>query len=551
MPTGNAPVLIRHSFGTMDADLRLSLRQKKKTVVRVIRSVLVLCLVCSALFFTNLQSRDFWAPDEGDFAQITRELTLDFIVPHLNGEPYAEKPPLFYYTLYASQKLLGSVQDEISLRVPSCLFALIGVVLFFGTIAKFVNPTQAFVSAGILATSPLYYWQARYTQVDMIFAVFVVASLLLFLLFYTTRRQSMLYVSSFCLALAFMTKGPLALALVLPIVVAFLFSQKTLGIVKVRDICIGMLIFLIVVVPWYLAIYWREGAPYLYENIIRQNLIRFLDAWSHKRPFYYYFTTLPLDFFPWSLFLPLGIGLAFSRVKTDPKTRYFLIWFLWMFLFLSLSSGKISKYMLPVLPAAAFMTSLAFMEQDSRYNKTVLLILSFVFFALAGLLFLYRPGFHPEFYPARIIIGVFSISLAVTLLFILPTTREHWAFPVLFCFLLLCYLTGNFEIYDKWNTYKSPRAVSKRIASIVKANRPWVYYGSIRGAYVYYTKKQAIHIDEHDTAGLDKVRRELNKFFILTRKRDADEVFRTLINVKLIFEETVGDTPMVFLQYEK
>ncbi|HBA53158.1 MAG TPA: dolichyl-phosphate-mannose--protein mannosyltransferase, partial [Syntrophorhabdus aromaticivorans] len=62
----------------------------------MIRSLVVLCLVCSALFFVNLQSRDFWAPDEGDFAQITRELDLDFIVPHLNGAPYGEKPPLFY-----------------------------------------------------------------------------------------------------------------------------------------------------------------------------------------------------------------------------------------------------------------------------------------------------------------------------------------------------------------------------------------------------------------------------------------------------------------------
>ncbi|OPY76188.1 MAG: Undecaprenyl phosphate-alpha-4-amino-4-deoxy-L-arabinose arabinosyl transferase [Syntrophorhabdus sp. PtaU1.Bin153] len=517
----------------------------------MIRSIVVLCLVCSALFFVNLQSRDFWAPDEGDFAQITRELALDFIVPHLNGEPYAEKPPLFYYTLYASQKLFGSVRDEISLRLPSGLFALVGVVLFFVTIAKFVKLTQAFVSAGILATAPLYYWQARYVQVDMIFAIFVVASLLLFLLFYTTRRHSILYVSFLCLALAFMTKGPLAIALILPIAIAFLFSEKAMGIIKIRDICICILIFLTVVIPWYLAIYWREGAPYLYENIIRQNLTRFLDAWSHKRPFYYYFTTLPLDFFPWSLFLPLGIGLAFSRVKADPKTRYFLIWFLWMFLFLSLSSGKISKYILPALPAAAFMTSLAFMERDSRYNKAMLLILSFVFFALAGLLFIYQPGLYPEFYPVRIIIGVLSVTLTLALLFALRTTRMHWTFPVIFCFLVLCYLVGNFEVYGKWNRYKSPKPVGEKVASFVKEDRPWVYYGSIRGVYVYYAQRQAIHVDEHDTAGLEKIRGELNDFFILARRRDADEVFRTLSNVKLVFEETVGGTPMVFLHYEK
>ncbi|OPX95779.1 MAG: Undecaprenyl phosphate-alpha-4-amino-4-deoxy-L-arabinose arabinosyl transferase [Syntrophorhabdus sp. PtaB.Bin006] len=517
----------------------------------MIRSLVVLCLVCSALFFMNLQSRDFWAPDEGDFAQITRELDLDFIVPHLNGEPYGEKPPLFYYTIYASQKIFGSVRDEISLRVPSGLFALVGTVLLFGTIVKYVGPMQAFVSAGILATSPLYYWQARYVQVDMVFAVFVAASLLLFFRFYTTRKQPMIYLSFLCLALAFMAKGPLAIALVVPVVLVFLFSEKALGIIKIKDICIGILIFAIVVVPWYLAIYWREGAPYLYENIIRQNLTRFLDAWSHKRPFYYYFTTLPLDFFPWSLFLPLGIGLAFSRTKTDPKIRYFLIWFLWMFLFLSLSSGKISKYMLPALPAAAFITSLAFIEHKSRYNGIMLFILSFVFFALGGFLFIYQPGLYPEFYPARIVIGALSIILATALVFSLRTNKTGWAFPALFCFLVLCYLTGNIDVYGRWNRYKSPRAISEKVASFVGENTPWVYYGSIRGVYVYYVRKQAIHIDDHDTAGLEKIGHKLNKFFILTRKRDVSEVFRTLNNVKPVFEEKVGDTPMIFLRYEK
>lgn len=517
----------------------------------MIRSLVVLCLVCSALFFVNLQSRDFWAPDEGDFAQITRELDLDFIVPHLNGAPYGEKPPLFYYITYASQKLLGSIRGEISLRVPSGLFALIGAALLLGTIVKFVSPIQALISAGILVTSPLYYWQARYLQVDMVFSVFVAATLLFFFRFYATRKQPMLYLFFLCLALAFLTKGPLAIALVLPVVLVFLFSEKALGIVKIKDICIGILIFIIVAAPWYAAIYWREGAPYLYENIVRQNLTRFLDAWSHKRPFYYYFTTLPLDFFPWSLFLPLGIGLAFRRAKTDPKIRYFLIWFAWMFLFLSLSSGKISKYMLPALPAAAFIASLAFMVHESRYNRTMLLVLSLVFFALAGLLFVYRPGIYPEFYPARIIIGILSIILATVLVFSLRKNRSDWAFSALFCFLVLCYLVGNVGVYSKWNRYKSPRPVSEKVASFVKDGTPWVYYGSIRGVYVYYAQKQAIHVDEHDTAGLEKIRQELKEFFILTRRRDADEVFRTLDNVKPVFEEKIGNTQMIFLHYEK
>ncbi len=117
----------------------------------------------------------------------------------------------------------------------------------------------------------------------------------------------MIYLSFLSLALAFLVKGPLAIALVIPIVILFLFLEKSFKILKIRQLGIGALICIAVILPWYIAVYLKEGAPYLYENVIRQNFVRFFDAWSHKRPFYYYFRTLPLDFFPWSLFLPLGI----------------------------------------------------------------------------------------------------------------------------------------------------------------------------------------------------------------------------------------------------
>jgi hypothetical protein len=301
--------------------------------------------------------------------------------------------------------------------------------------------------------------------------------------------------------------------------------------------------------PWYAAVYAKEGRPYLQENMVRQNFTRFFDAWSHKRPFYYYFTTLPLDYFPWSLFLPMGLYLSFRAAKENPGIRFFLIWFLWMFAFLSLSSGKISKYMLPVLPALSLIASLALPGEKSKYNAIVLHGLSILFLVLAGFLFLYKTNLYPEFYTVRTVFGALSIVLSTLLFLFTRKRRFKAAFLALFFFMAAIYTMANVSVYSKLNAYKSPRPLCEQVKTYIKNGWPWVYYGSMRGVYVYYVGTNAIHVDEHRSEELSRLADVSPQFFILTRKRDLKEVRRALKDVIVVFEEKVGETPMIFLQY--
>ena len=516
----------------------------------ITRPLLIIFFVCSCLFFYNLSARDFWAPDEGDFAEIVRELDNNYIVPHLNGKPYGEKPPLFYYIVYASKKALHWTKDETSMRIPSSLFALIGGIFFFLTIRKFFNRKKAILSTCILISAPLFYWQARYLQVDMVFAVFIALSLLFFFWFYHGGKKAFLYLFFICSSLAFMTKGPLSIILVFPVVLIHLSLEKDFRVLKMKETYIGILIFMAIILPWYLAIYFKEGMPYLYENIVRQNLTRFFDAWSHKRPIYYYLTTLPLDFFPWSLFLPMGIYLAATQFRHDPKIRFFLIWFFWMFVFLSISSGKISKYMLPVLPSIALITGFTITEEESKYNLFMFMLLSILFFIMGIFLFLYKTSIYPEFYCERILYGSLSIALSIIIYLLLRTKNLTNVFIALFSFMAVLYMIANISVYEKWNQYKSPKPMCDRIKPFVRDGTPWVYYGSMRGIYIYYIGTFAIPVDEHKTEELKKLKGELREFFILTRKRDIKEVSGTLIDVNQLFEEKIGDTVMVFAHYK-
>ncbi len=508
------------------------------------------CILCTFLFIFCLGSRDFWAPDEGDFAEIVTELNDNFVVPHLNGAPYGEKPPLFYYTTYISKRLLPSFNDEFSMRFSTAILAIIGVLFFLLTLWKLFDVRGAALSSLILLSAPLYYWQARFLQVDMTFSVFVCCALLSFFWFYHTKNKALLYIFFLLTGLAFMTKGPLSVILVFPVAIIYMLIEKNFRIISGRDILIGIILLIIIIAPWYMAIYFKEGLPYLFENIIRQNFIRFFDAWSHKRPVYYYFTTFPLDFFPWSLFLPLGIYLSFRRIREDHKIRFFLIWFFWMLVFFSLSSGKISKYMLPALPPVSLITSLAFIKPEHRYN-TILFTFTSIFFFIAGsLLIFYRTEFYPEFYQERLVIGIASIILSITSAVLIKYRKCQHLFIALLCFIVFTYMTANISIYKKWNTYKSPRVMTEKIKAYLADGTPWVYYGSIRGIYVYYVGKRAIHVDEHDVSGLNRLK-YMDKFYILTRKRDHVELNNTLNGVKIMFEEKIGGTDMTFSLYEK
>ena len=59
-------------------------------------------------------------PDESRYAQIPREMMErgDLIVPLLQGEPYLDKPPLFYWLTIASYRLFG-VSDWSRRLVPT------------------------------------------------------------------------------------------------------------------------------------------------------------------------------------------------------------------------------------------------------------------------------------------------------------------------------------------------------------------------------------------------------------------------------------------------
>ena len=72
--------------------------------------IILLHVTYPTLFLYNIKSRDYCVLDKRYFAEIAKELRNNFIMHHLNGALYGEKPLLFYYIAYISQKIFFFVK---------------------------------------------------------------------------------------------------------------------------------------------------------------------------------------------------------------------------------------------------------------------------------------------------------------------------------------------------------------------------------------------------------------------------------------------------------
>ena len=171
----------------------------------------VLLLAISLPYLVNLGTSSIWDASEAFYAETPREMlaTGDYLAPHFNYQPRIQKPPLTYWIIAASYKVLGI--SEFAVRLPGAL-AAIGVILFTYGIARLLyNPRTALIAAMITAATARIFILARRLPID-IFLLFFLMGTLFFLLRAILARKTHLWLCAYLSAgFGFLTKGPVAL----------------------------------------------------------------------------------------------------------------------------------------------------------------------------------------------------------------------------------------------------------------------------------------------------------------------------------------------------
>ena len=342
--------------------------------------VLVVLALGAALYLPGLGREILRHPLEAKYALAAREMVRGgpWLVAHLFGEIYPDKPPLYFWAAAAVAELRGGPFDEVSARLPAALGGLASLVFTLALGEALFSARAGLVSAAVLATSGLFFWYARQGHPDQfLIAGVTLACLALWRSFTTPRgpsRTAWIALAYAAMALAVMSKG--LLGLVLPLLAGLLYLALTgpLRAVPRRvGLWPGLLVFVAVVLGWYGPAVSRHGLGYLRETIVHQQVERYARSWGHHGPWYQYFADFTTGFMPWSLFVPGAVALAWgawrgakdrlreARAADTPDGQapapflFPLCWFVAGFVFFSLSTGKRAAYLLPLYPAAALL----------------------------------------------------------------------------------------------------------------------------------------------------------------------------------------------------
>jgi len=235
------------------------------------RHALILLCACFFLFFFRMGARDLWNPDEPRYAQVAREMmeTGEWVVPHLNGEVYTEKPPLYFWLIALISKPFGDV-SEVTARFPSSACATIVILLTYFLGTKMLGRREAFIGAAVMATSAQFVWIGRVGALDMLFTLSILAAMAVFYVAYAGKRP-LLYVAGFAFLIpGVMTKGPVGIALPLVVMLAFLLTEVFLGKEGAKkqlawfavSTVVGLATIALVVVPWWREAHERSGGAY-------------------------------------------------------------------------------------------------------------------------------------------------------------------------------------------------------------------------------------------------------------------------------------------------
>jgi len=466
--------------------------------------IVILIILSSAIFFVNLGGWDLWDPDEPRYAQAAKEMTesSNYILPHINRQVYPDKPPMFFWLIALSNKLIEET-TSFSARFPSALAAVLGIILTYLLGRTLYNSRARFISALILATTVEYFWLGHRANIDMTLTLFILSALFCFYRGYRGSQKWLYYLFYLFMGIATLTKGPVGFILPSLAVIFYLVLRRDFNAVRKVFLNWGGVLFFAVILAWLIPACIQGGKSYTDEILINQILGRVHDSWSHKAPFYYYFTRLPQIMLPWVVFLPSAFIYFFIRRREISADYLFpTVWFITIFVFFSICSGKRELYMLPLFPAFALMVGFLWNDYFEQRGDIWLKRLTLIpLYTILGLLLAacvcipfilksftneYRQAFH--FYPLALILGLCT-TLAV---FFLLKKRAAIAF-----ILVIVLMTGSFfytvgYVFPYINQFKSYKPLSTRIKTRMKEGDLLGAYRVKTPAFNFYTGKKYI-----------------------------------------------------------
>lgn len=371
--------------------------------------------------------------DEPRFTQATKQMleSNDYIDIRFQEQARHKKPVGIYWLQAAAAKLTGHGADAPlwTYRLPSIIGAVISVLVTFWMARAFMAPAGALIVAGFVVLAIILGVEARLAKTDaVLFATIIIAQGALARIWLketNDRSWGLGFLFWTALAASVLIKGPVGPMVVGLTVVGLMVLRRKVAWFKAASPLLGFIWFVLLVSPWFVAIWIATDGTFFTEAIGKDLLGKVGQGQEgHGAPPLTHLGAMLGVFWPLPAFLVVALPLIWQERKS-PLVIFALAWFLPSWIVFELVATKLPHYTMPLLPALALPVAAAMMEgagNDSkrwvRWIAAVLLAVPVVGIAVASFAGPFVIGSWPS-PPGAVLVAlgaVFAIAGATRLL---------------------------------------------------------------------------------------------------------------------------------------
>lgn len=284
-----------------------------------------------------------------------------WLVPQLNGDWYAQKPPLLFWIIGAGWDLFGfSVAWA---RLVALATSLLTMALVAALARRLWPQVEGAARLAALLTGGTLLWALWSAAImfDLLLAACVTGGALALHYAAGAGRAGMAGWVAFGIAIGLgaLTKGPVVLLHLLPLALAGPWWSKTVRAAPARwfaGLALALALGIALALAWALPATAVAGARFGMEIVWQQLAGRAIRSFAHLRPWWWYLPLLPVLLLPWAAWPDWWRQLRASLRLPEPGVRFCVAWLL-SFLLFCIVSAKQPHYLLPLIPAIALLVA--------------------------------------------------------------------------------------------------------------------------------------------------------------------------------------------------
>ena len=311
--------------------------------------------------------------DEAYFAQATKQMieTGDYVDIRYQDDVRYRKPVGIYWLQAAVVNTASALGVPNALgkiwlyRVPSLIGAIGAVLGTYWCALAFVSRRGAVLAALMMSVTGILSIEARLAKTDaMLLFTVVMAMAVLARVYLAGRRDNverpgfgLLAIFWTAVAVSILIKGPLILMFVgLAALTLSVLDRSARWLLTLRPLP-GLIWLLLIVLPWFIAIYMRVGREFLVASVGEDMLAKVANSQeAHGAPPGSYLVLFFATFFPASILAGLAAP-AVWRVRKEPAAKFLLAWLVPSWIVFEAVVTKLPHYVLPLYPAIAILTA--------------------------------------------------------------------------------------------------------------------------------------------------------------------------------------------------